>query len=267
MSVMNRNIASTLLLLLMIGVLLNVACMDQIGLENDDLEPPPKTMTGHAYLNDSDNHGTIKVELGDAGFSLLTDIQGAYTLPAEMGDGQWTLTARYPYYADALQTIEIIDGYPEEPLQDMLLTKQIELEVLTDRTSYGKHDEVLITLNVTNVSDQELVLGSDTSPATAYAVRIADQIAYGGLFPGTGNEPTSITLEAGETQSFEMSWQIDEFNLTGSDTQIEIFAVYCTSTTHPQYFDPQALEELNQSLYSRLTPTTIRIVYDNVPIQ
>jgi hypothetical protein len=219
-------------------------------------------MEGNAHLENMHNHSGISVELKEIKVSLITDSKGRFTLPTELADGDWTLRASYPYFETVDQTFTVISGIPKNDLSPMTLEQKVVFDVAPDKLVYRYGETVFITLTALNVSDDEVTIYSLTSPMAAFAVRHDGETVVGGLFPGQGAEAQEITLEPGVEQIFEMSWTIDNFDLAPGE--YEIYGLLTNSGQYPDYFTPfaDAASELNASLYSKLTPATIKISLD-----
>ncbi len=226
---------------------------------NDRTSAPPDVLQGQALLENMDNHRDVRVEMEEIKLSLLTDDAGSFALPNEIADGEWTLKASYPYFASVEEKFTIINGMPDADLKPMKLGQLVAFEVQPERSFYTYGETVNITLRVTNVTNAELTISSATSPMTAFAVRHDDQTVVGGLFPGSGVEPQSVTLHAFEVQTFQLNWIIDNPDLQPG--QYQIYALLCVSADYPDYYiqDTGGGSELNDSLYAKLTPAEITI--------
>lgn len=257
---MRKKIAIMLTILFMFLVL---GCGEE-GMDmpvgfTDDQEDPPETLQGMALLENMDDHGSIRVEMMEIDLSLLTDQDGSYTLPSEIADGEWTLRASYPYFGLAERAFDVFGGVPESDLATMELTQEVVFDVVPDNTFYTHGETVTITLTVHNVAGQEITLSSSTSPMTAFAVRRDGQTVVGGLFPGQGVEPQSVTLAAGQSEDFILNWTIDNPELEPGE--YKIYALLTVSGSYPDYFsqNSELAAQLNESLYSKLAPATIII--------
>lgn len=247
------------------GLLFLPACGDDgVGLdvgfdEGDVSEDAPSEVQGVASLENMQNHSGISVELLEIGISLVTDDTGEFSLISELADGEWTISASYPFFAGDEQSLTIVNGRPEADLETMILYQQVIFNVVPDKLEYTYGETVFITLEALNITDEPLSLLSATSPMAAYAVRHEDQTVVGGLYPGQGAEPQEVVLQPDEIQSFTMSWTIDNYELELGDYQI--FAVLTNSDQYPEYFSSEAeTAELNESLFSKLTPVTVTLI-------
>jgi len=231
--------------------------VDAVFTEDDP--QPPDELQGSAYLENMSEHSAIRIEMKEIDLSLITDAEGNYSLPNEMAEGEWTLRASYPYFTAAEQSFTIINGMPESDLEPMELAQEVVFNVVPDKPFYTYGETVIITLNVHNVVDYPVTLSSQTSPMTAFAVRHEGATVVGGLFPGQGSEPQSVTIEPGEFVTFVMNWTIDNPDLDPGE--YEIYSIVANSDSHPDYFsfDSELADELNKSLFAKLVPATISI--------
>ncbi len=222
-------------------------------------ENPPDVLQGQVLLQNMDHHGAIRIELKEIDLSLLTDDEGVYSLPNEIAEGQWTVRASYPFFSAQEQSFTMVNGVPESDLKTMELNQEVMFDVEPEKLIYTYGETVTINLHVTNVVDYEVTLSSLTSPMTAFAVRHEGVTVVGGLFPGQGAEPQSVTLAPGETQDFALNWIIDNPELGAGEFQI--YALLTVSETFPDYFTPdsETAAELNESLFDKLVPATITI--------
>ncbi len=250
--------------LLLVFVLMAVVC--GCGDEGSVVSPfsdadvsTPDELQGQALLENMSHHGGIRVELEQIKLSLITDDAGAYSLPSEIADGEWTLKATYPYFMSVEEKFTIVNGIPESEIETMELGQQIVFDVTPERLIYTYGETVNIMVSVRNVGFEATTISSATSPMTAFAVRRDGETVVGGLFPGAGAEPQSVTLQPGEVQTFELNWIIDNPDLDVGDYQI--YGILCASADYPDYFSQESstAAELNESLYKKLTPATITI--------
>jgi hypothetical protein len=241
------------------------SCSDELGnkLSGFDTDNPAQSvndiLTGKAYLDYQTDHSFIRVDLPDAGFSMLTNEEGTFELPKDLSEGDWTIRAQYPYYHTVTETFSVSRGVPEKQLTDMDLERAVKFTLTTNGSYFKRGSTVIMTLAAENDSEKEIILSSTTSPMAAYSVRYNGTVVAGGLYPGDEDEPQTLTLEPGDTRYFELRWKIEDPNLISGD--YEIFAVLTTNGTHPEYFDDSedASTKFNDSLYEKLRPTEIRI--------
>ena len=153
----------------------------------------------------------------------------------------------------------IVNGIPESEIETMELGQQIVFDVTPERLIYTYGETVNIVVSVRNVGSEATTISSASSPMTAFAVRRDGETVVGGLFPGAGAEPQSVTLQPGEVQTFELNWIIDNPDLDVGDYQI--YGLLCASADYPDYFSQESstAAELNESLYTKLAPATITI--------
>ena len=231
----------------------------RMGFEEDN--SAPEALTGQVLLENMTDHSGIRVELVEIGVSLITDQDGKFSLPKEIADGEWTIRASYPYFSTVEEKFSVVGGVPESGLEPMTLTQEVVFDVLPDKPIYTFGETVNISLNVHNIVDHAITLSSASSPMTAFAVRLNDETIFGGLYPGKGAEPQSITLEAGQMEDFSITWTIDNPELPAG-AEYQIYALLTVSADYPDYFATESSTlsaELNDSLYSKLVPTTIII--------
>lgn len=232
-----------------------------VGFDEGDTTGAPEDSTGHATLENMDNHAGISIELEEIGINLITDENGDFALITELAEGEWTLTASYPFFSPDAQAFTVVKGRPDGELRDMSLNQRVLFNVLPERPVYTYGETVVINLEVTNVTAEPQSLESLTSPMAAFAVRHAGETVVGGLFPGQGSEPQQVTLAPWETLTFTLSWTIDNYELEPGEYQI--FALLTDSAHYPDYFSAdEEIAELNASLYSKLSPATITITTD-----
>ncbi|MDP8224868.1 MAG: hypothetical protein P9L99_16025 [Candidatus Lernaella stagnicola] len=241
-----------------------VACGDNgvgidVGFDDPVEEGVPPEAQGSATLENMHNHSGISVELAEIGISLVTDEKGEFALISELAEGEWTLFASYPFFSTAEQNFTVVKGRPENDLDPMKLDQRVIFDVRPERPYYTYGETVVITLDATNVSGEIQKLESLSSPMAAFAVRHNSETVVGGLFPGQGSEPQEVVLQPYETLSFTLSWTIDNFDLEPGD--YDIYAVLTNSAQYPDYFSPDSelAAELNNSLFSKLTPATISL--------
>lgn len=232
--------------------------MDIAAIAGGD-ENPPDVLQGQVLLENMSDHSSIRIELKEIDLSLLTDAEGVYSLPNEIAEGQWTVRATYPFFSVCEQAFTMVNGVPESDLETMELVQEVMFNVEPEKPIYTYGDTVTINLHVTNVIDYPVTLSSLTSPMTAFAVRHEGVTVVGGLLPGQGAEPQSVTLEPGETQDFVLNWIIDNPELGSGEFQI--YALLTVSEMFPDYFSPDSelAAELNESLFAKLVPATITI--------
>ena len=257
-----KQLRRTLPILLLSLMILFIGCGDEDGIGavfTEDTQEPPDVLQGQVILENMSDHSSIRIELKEIELSLLTDAEGSYSLPGEIAEGEWTLRASYPFFSAMEQNFVVVNGTPESDLETMELVQEVVFDVVPEKLFYTYGDTVIITLYARNMTTQEVTLSSQTSPMTAFAVRHEGVTVVGGLFPGQGAEPQSVTLGPGELQEFTMSWTIDNPELDPGEYQI--YALLTTSVTHPDYFktDSDLAEELNESLYAKLVPATISL--------
>ena len=219
----------------------------------------PDILTGRALLEDQWDHHLIRVELKPIGVSMLTDGHGLFQLPEKLQEGNWTLTASYPYYQSVDQDFLVVNGTPDAQLETMDLQKAIEFSVTTNGSHFRIGSTVQVTMAVENVATKDVTLSSTKSPMAAFAVRKNGQVIYGSLLPGLEDELVEVTLEPGDTNYYEIEWTIDDPALESGE--YELFAILTTNATHPDYFDAstEESEEFNSSLYGKLAPAVIDI--------
>jgi hypothetical protein len=240
-------------------------CTDQLGNQlsgfdkENPAEIPHSILTGYAFLQQQTDHSYIRVDLPVAGFSMLTDTQGAYQLPKDLSDGDWTIRAQYPYYRTEEQTFSVSKGVPENPLDSMELLQAVQFTITTNGTFFTLGSTLIMTVAAENISTRNVTLQSTTSPMAAFAVRGDGETVAGGLFPGDVPDPESVTLDPGDTKYFELRWKIDDPNIMSGD--YEVYAVLTDNGTHPEYFDKSetATPEFNASLFGKLRPANIHI--------
>jgi len=253
------------LIVAMVGLLFLPACGDDgVGLdvgfdEGETGENGPPEVQGYASLENMQNHAGISIKLLEIDISLVTDDSGQFSLISELADGEWTISASYPFFTEDKQSLTIVNGRPENDLQSMSLYQQIIFNVVPDKLEYTYGETVFITLEALNITNEPLTLLSGTSPMAAYAVRHEGQTVVGGLYPGQGAEPQEVELLPEEIQSFTMSWTIDNYELGPGEYQI--YAILTNSGQYPEYFSADAgSSELNESLFSKLIPVTVTLL-------
>jgi hypothetical protein len=254
----------TAILLLILLVALPLGCGDDgvgidVGFDEADDDNAPDEAQGQAVLENMQDHSGISITLEEIGINLVTDANGEFSLIAELAEGEWTLSASYPFFTSDEQAFTVVKGRPDGDLREMTLEQLVIFDVLPERQVYYHGETVLVSLEATNVTSEELTLESLTSPMASLAVRHDGETVVGGLFPGLGSEPQSVVLQPYETLSFSLSWTIDNYDLAPGEYQI--YAVLTDSGHYPDYFTPDSelAAELNGSLYDKLTPATITL--------
>jgi len=251
-----RDRITTVLLLIGLGLCLVTGCEGDLGF---DEASPPQLLTGRVQLQNQSNHYAVKVTitLDEVDLVLITDVEGLYVLPPEMTTGTWDIQAGYPFFGDISQAFEVKNGLPTAQVQDMLLPQVLTFEVTTEQYSYSMGEAIPVFLNVSNTSDQEVILKSGTSPMLTYAIRKDGQVLVGSLLPGDGALGEEVVLGPGEVRQFETTWHTDSLVLEGGVYQI--YALLAASETYPDYFDPET-PELNESLYEKLPFAEVEVL-------
>lgn len=228
------------------------------GFDNSD-HNAPDILTGSVLLENMEDHSGISVKLEEIDASLVTEMDGTFTLPENLAEGEWSLVADYPYFQTMSQTFIIKNGQPEEKLETMEMEQNIQFSVWTDHPDYFVGDTVYVTVIAENLIGEPITLSSNSSPQLAIAIRQEGEILLGGLFPGNEEEPSLLTIEPDEPYETEVSWEIDNALLASGE--YEVYALLTDGVNYPNYFDPDPArsEKFNNTLYSKIDYAIIRI--------
>lgn len=225
----------------------------------DSAGDAPDILTGSVRLENMENHSGVRVELTEISTSLVTDDGGAFILPENLAEGEWTVKTSYPYFSDSSQTFTVKNGKPEKELQTIQMQQKIRFDVVTDKFEYLVGETVHITMTAHNLSDEDITLSSTLSPQVALAVVKEEMILVGDLLPGDLEEAESITIEPAIPQVFEISWMLDDVKMESGS--YEIYSVITDNVNFPSYFshDTTLLEQFNYTLFEKLSPAIIAV--------
>lgn len=251
-----RDLIALFIFLLLLGILLATSSCENSPLNDVDT---PSRLQGRVLLQNQADHYGVKIDLIMEGseISLITAEDGTYTIPPELNPGTWTITAEFPFFAQADTEIEIKNGLPVADPEEMILPQQIRFQVFTDQSQYFFNESVVIDLMVSNDSDQEITLSSDTSPIMAYAIVKDGEILVGSLMPGNGKTPDEIIIPAGGMEAFQAEWSTEATTLEPGI--YEVYAILAASASYPDFFRPDAVE-LNHTLFDKLIPVEIELL-------
>ncbi|MCZ7582176.1 MAG: carboxypeptidase-like regulatory domain-containing protein [Deltaproteobacteria bacterium] len=253
-----------LLFIAVTAIVAGAACSDEFGnklsgFDTDDSEQSlDDALTGQAFLDVESEHSFIRVQAEEGGFSVLTNSNGLFRLPQDLSEGEWEITASYPYFHPVSQAFSVSRGLPTKPLEGMVLPRAVEFSITTNGSFFTRDSTLTITLAAENVSTEPVILSSSRSPMAAYALRLDGVTLAGGLFPGNTDEAQDVLLAPSETKYFELNVVIPA-DLPAGDYLF--YAILTTDLTHPEYFDPSegTASAFNESLYAKLDSAAIRI--------
>lgn len=244
------------------GLLLLVSCGEgglDIVSPLDGEGEAPDILTGEVVLENMNDHAGVRIELMEIETSLLSNEDGSFILPENLAEGEWTITASYPFFSQTSQKFVIQNGMPSDELESMEMHQQIRFTVLTDKESYFVGETIEITLMVENLVSETITLASETSPQAALALRKDGATLMGSLLPGEGESPEGMTLDEGETRFIEASFPLSNAQLVPG--VYDLYGVLADGTNYPLYFtsDEEPLDSLNETLFAKLTPTSLVI--------
>ncbi|MCH7498155.1 MAG: Ig-like domain-containing protein [Candidatus Marinimicrobia bacterium] len=256
-------------------------------------------LLGEATLENQTDHSALMVSWlpvsepqrfgGESTGYVATDIRGTYALP-RLEDGDWVVTAEYPYYALARDTITVSEGRPAQPLRALHLTQQLAFEVVLERTEFAVDDTIWVAFKATNLTNDTLIVVSRTRPITYGGYALAEEgelvlvdggdRGLAGYVFGGGGQPAfdGRVLPPGHTQLETAVYEIPSFNpiieldwlfeagVIEKGKTYQVFAGYVADWTYPVNFFGGDLNDnglhngfFTRSLYKRLVPALINI--------
>jgi hypothetical protein len=131
-------------------------------------------LNGRITLEGQPEHSGIMLDIEDSALSTATDSTGYFAFE-DVPDGDWTLVARYPYFAPCTLDVALRDGYLRRPI-DVTLPQLMRFWVDPESVvvSLGELDgpiEFDLHGYAENVSDQVVMVGGVFDPARMVAFR------------------------------------------------------------------------------------------------
>jgi hypothetical protein len=205
--------------------------------------------------------------------TAITDSSGYFAIP-DIRDGNYELTARYPYFAPCSLEVILRRGHLRRAV-DVTLTQLMRfwVEPCSLVVSLSEIDGPQIILDLwcyaENISDRTVVTRCAYGPVKMIAVKPADGIAsdrchdlYGRLMAGDFAVATSYRFDSGAVGKFRLCRGLGKSCFPAAT--YDIFWAVCDESDHPERLRYSYYGELNQSLYGKrnLFRTASLIVVD-----
>ncbi len=251
---------------------------------------------GLVQLQNQTDHGAVMVNWlpleekksygGKRDGYVLTDSIGYFTLPT-LPNGEWLISAEYPYYAPEFDTVTVKNGILNKAIKSFNLIQQLAFEVVLDITIYSPEDTIHVKFKAKNLTDKYLEIVSRGMPiySEAYAFtqnkipvmmdlpwygETSYQISSHGApaFDGRSFEPYEEKFEISDSdkwgKSFDMYIDLNIIEQYGvlAEGVYEVFAGYVADWSFPNdYFFERSkdFKTLNNSLYKKMIPQKITI--------
>ncbi len=252
--------------------------------------------SGLVKLQNQTDHGAVMVNWlpleekksygGEREGYVLTDSIGYFILPM-LQDGEWLISAEYPYYAPEFDTVTVKNGLLNKVIKSFDLIQQLSFEVVLDTTVFSKNDTIHVKFKAKNLTDKYLEIFSRQMPIysegfafTKNKVPVMMDLPWWGetayYFYASGVPSFDSRFFEPNEEKFEISdpdkWG-EDFNMIidlnllknygGLEEGVyEVFAGYIANWNYPSdYFNERAKNHhiLNSSLFNKLDHLKITI--------
>ena len=128
----------------------------------------------HVTLENQAEHSGILVKFVELDTVVFTDSTGYFNFE-KLPDGAWTLTAKYPYFSSAEESVNVEDGVVQHTI-DILLKQKLQFWVEPAETTIsmnqGDSSGFTFTLqgHLVNLTDERVTVRGVLDPRTFFAI-------------------------------------------------------------------------------------------------